>query len=98
MAFGISCPVLAPAVGLVDRRTVDLSSSGAGALVVRVDVVNGDGQAAAGGLVRARGHEAMLPRDPVQPYDLASGVDLAVDDAIVIVAVDPTGLQAERAD
>ncbi len=39
----------------------------------------------------------MLARDAVQPYDLASGMDLAVHDP-TLVAVDPTRLQAKRPD
>lgn len=40
----------------------------------------------------------MLARNAVQPYGLVSGVDLAVHDATLIVAVDPACLQAERPD
>lgn len=49
--LGISRPILAPAVGLIDGRAVDPGSGGTGALVVRIHVVDVDGQAAAGGVL-----------------------------------------------
>jgi hypothetical protein len=51
MPLAVSRPVLPSAVGLVDRRTIDAGPGSAGALVMRVYIVDVHDQATAGGLL-----------------------------------------------
>jgi len=69
----------------------DVSAGSAGALAMRVHVVDRRGQAAARSLPGAGRDEPVLAGDAVQPDHFVAGVNLAVHYSAFAVAVNATG-------
>jgi hypothetical protein len=97
MAVEVARAVLALTVRLVDRLAVDPGARSARTRAVRVDVIDLDEQTGVGHVDTARGIEAMLGGDAVEPDGRISGTNLAVDRGAVLRDLNAAGLEPERA-
>jgi len=77
---------------------VDDGARGPGTVAVRVHVLDEDGKATEGHVLRPRRGQVVVCRGPVEPDALALDVDLAVDHLTVAAAVQGTDVEAKGVD